>query len=161
MSRIFVHRCDFAERLNPILHEIICRESNNKDLIDQGALMTSWKMFYPEFLEVSDCAISLLKKLGVNQSLKLIDLWGQIYKPGDFQMPHTHHPHDFSFVYYVNAPEGSSPLYFDDTKQTIIPEAGKMVLFESHVKHSVPKNNCYGRSVIAGNIEFENIILQD
>lgn len=160
MSKIIVHKCLFAEEMNPILHKIILEKSVTEDV---GALMTSWKFFTDEFLVVGNYALNFIENLKVTppagkfSKLKLVDLWGQLYRFGDYQIPHQHHPNDFSFVYYVNTPEGSSPLYFDDTKQTIFPKAGKMVLFESWIRHSVPKNQCEGRSIIAGNIIFENL----
>lgn len=160
MAKIIVHDCSFANEINPTLHKIITEKSLNKDA---GAWMTSWKYFTDEFLFVGNYAINLIKKLNINppqgksNDFKIVDLWGQLYNVGDYQIPHQHHPNDFSFVYYVNTPEGSSPLYFDDTKQTITPKEGMMVLFESWIRHSVPENQCEGRTIIAGNIIYKNI----
>ena len=47
-----------------------------------------------------------------------IELWGAIYNKGHYALKHRHGDPDdpekrvVSFVYYVNAPEGSSPLVF-------------------------------------------------
>ena len=49
---------------------------------------------------------------GNKDPLVLYDLWGQYYKKNQYQESHSHHPHHWAFVYYVNTPEGASPLIF-------------------------------------------------
>ena len=84
--------------------------------------------------------------------MKLTHLWGQLYNEGDFQESHDHVPHDYTFVFYVNTPEGSSPIVFDSSMEEIQPTSGMLLVFPGWVKHSVPKNKCEGRSIIAGNL---------
>ena len=63
-----------------------------------------------------------------------------------------HKPSIHSFVYFVRCPKGSSPLVFTTSKKRVKAEEGKIVVFPGHVLHHVPKNNCEGRVVLAGNI---------
>ena len=84
------------------------------------------------------------------------NIWGQWYRKGDFQIAHTHYPNQWSFVYFVNTPRGSSPLVFSRSKKKVAAKAGNMVIFPSWVRHQVPPNKCEGRSVIAGNFFYAN-----
>ena len=38
------------------------------------------------------------------------DMWGSIYKKGDYAIEHSHNPADISFVYYVKAIEETSKI---------------------------------------------------
>ena len=84
----------------------------------------------------------------------MMDLWGQVYNEGDYQISHSHLPSHVSFVYYVNTPKGSSPLVFAQSGKKVKAESGKMVIFPGSIYHHVPKNKCEGRSVIAGNFYY-------
>ncbi len=117
-----------AEKINPILHNIIVERS---DKLDKGALMTNWDCFsIPEFISIADYARSLR---------------------GHYQEYHDHREIDWAFVYYVNTPEGSSPLVFLNHGR-FYPRSGDIVLFPGHERHYVPPNQCDGRSIIAGNL---------
>ncbi len=87
----------------------------------------------------------------MNPQIKCSELWGVLYKEGDYITEHNHSPSLFSFAYYVNAPKGSSPLVFVMSGHEIKPEAGKLVIFESRLVHKVPPNKCKNRCVIVGN----------
>ena len=67
-------------------------------------------------------------------------------------MSHAHHPSAYSFVYFLRCPKGSSPLIFTTSGKRIKAEEGKVVIFPGNLKHHVPKNKCYDRIVLAGNI---------
>lgn len=58
----------------------------------------------------------------------------------------------FAFVYFVNAPEGASPLVFPTSGREIKAEPGKLVLFPGPLRHKVPVNNCDNRITIASNV---------
>ena len=133
-----------AEKINPILHNIIVERS---DKLDKGALMTNWDCFsIPEFISISDYACGL-----TDQPSKLVDLWGQLYNRGHYQEYHDHREIDWAFVYYVNTPKGSSPLVFLNHGR-FYPKSGDIILFPGHEQHYVPPNQCDGRSIIAGNL---------
>ena len=78
-------------------------------------------------------------------------VWMAKYKKGEYTVSHTH-PGDFSFVYFVKTPSGSSPLVFTTSGKRIKAEEGKLILFSSRLKHHVPKNRCDNRIVLSGNL---------
>ena len=85
-------------------------------------------------------------------SFKLAHCWSVLYNKGDGVESHNHFPYTISFVYYVNTPEGSSPLMLDDEEIDIVD--GRVVLFLSHRYHSVIPNQIDGRCAIVGNILY-------
>ncbi len=58
----------------------------------------------------------------------------------------------FSFVYFVNTPEGASPLVFSTSGRKVKAQPGKLVLFPAPLRHKVPVNKCDNRVTIASNI---------
>ena len=82
-----------------------------------------------------------------------MNIWFAKYNKGDHTSNHCHMNYALhSFVYFVRCPKGSSPLVFTTSKKRVKAEEGKVVVFPGHVLHHVPKNNCEGRVVLAGNI---------
>ena len=68
-------------------------------------------------------------------------------------LEHSHlHFCTLAFVYFVNAPKGSSPLVFPTSGKKIKAEPGKLVLFPPSLNHKVPINKCDNRVTIASNI---------
>jgi hypothetical protein len=144
---IQAHKYPEAADINSVLHKIIC---DNSVTSDKGALMTQWDCFnIKEFNVLADYAKSLLDK-----PTKLVDLWGQVYNEGHYQTFHNHIHNDWSFVYYVNTPPGSSPIVFRGMSKRIKPVAGMMLLFPGYVDHYVPPNKGVGRSIVAGNLVY-------
>ena len=83
----------------------------------------------------------------------IIALWGNIYHKGDYTDSHDHMPGVYSFTYYVKVPDGSAPFIFDDLGETWEPKEGDLVLFPSHLNHSVPEHTIdEDRISIAGNL---------
>ena len=161
-TKIHIHQYPFAERLNPILHKIIMDRADKEDM---GAIMTDYFSFgVSEFEKIGNYALNLIRgwewsretPVIVHDPLTLHAIWGQWYRKGDFQVAHTHYPNQWSFVYYVNTPKGSSPLVFTTSKKKVLAKAGQMVIFPSWVRHQVPPNKCEERSVVAGNFFYEN-----
>tara|TARA_R100001594_G_C3913612_1_gene233921 strand:- start:116 stop:592 length:477 start_codon:yes stop_codon:yes gene_type:complete len=85
-----------------------------------------------------------------DNKVTLKEVWSLVYDQGMSLAPHTHDGSDYSFLYFVNTPEGSSPLIIDD--YVVEPEVGKLVIFKSKTSHYVPTNNCEGRCVVAGEL---------
>ena len=161
-AKIHIHEYPFAEKINPVLHKLILEKSVNEDM---GALMTDWESFsVPAFEQIGDYAISLIRgwkwsldtPVRQEDPLKLSNLWGQWYRKGDYQIAHTHYPNQWSFVYFVNTPRGSSPLVFTTSNKKVAAKAGNMVIFPSWMRHHVPPNKCEGRSIVAGNFYYMN-----
>ena len=88
-------------------------------------------------------------------STKLNGSWIADYGIDDYAVSHDHTRHgDFSFVYFINTPSGSSPLVFTTSDVKIEAVAGRLVIFPGNVLHHVPKNKCERRVTAAGNIIF-------
>jgi uncharacterized protein (TIGR02466 family) len=81
-------------------------------------------------------------------------------KLNDFHGSHTHPNSLLSGVFYLQVPEGSSPIVFDDPRSFrkfvslpklenstnwervhFVPEEGLLLIWESWLDHEVPKNN--------------------
>ena len=72
---------------------------------------------------------------------------------GQETLEHAHSLYaTLAFVYFVNAPKGSSPLIFTTSGKKIKAEPGKLVLFPGPLLHKVPVNKCDNRVTIASNI---------
>ena len=79
--------------------------------------------------------------------------WAARLNKGQQTLEHDHLFYStFAFVYFVNAPKGSSPLVFTTSGKKIKAEPGKLVLFPSPLKHKVPVNKCDNRVTIASNV---------
>ena len=136
-----------AKDINPDLHRVICENSVTQD---KGALMTQWDCFnVKEFQVVAEYA-----KEQLIRPTKLVDLWGQVYRIGHHQSYHNHVHVDWAFVYYVNTPQGSSPIVFRNINIRIKPITGMMIIFPGHMEHYVPPNRGDGRSIVAGNLVY-------
>lgn len=112
--------------------------------------------------EVSKMVHLYASRLGVDisrESFQCQEGWMNIYNKKDFQEFHYHGGFLFSAVYYVQAPENSSQLIFEsplpptmnplpvtlhggltDERARFNAEAGKIVVFRSHLRHCVPSN---------------------
>lgn len=72
--------------------------------------------------------------------------WAHIHKPLESTEPHNHKPCDFSFVYYVKAPEKCGSLAFlmdsgsNDRPVVVDPKEGRLMFFPSWMMHKVSKN---------------------
>ena len=152
-----------AEELNPILHQLIIditKDSEHPN--NMGALMSEpYDFTVKEFNIIAEYAKEVLGDLKdapypyKPNPLKLVELWGQYYKKGDYQITHAHNPLSWSFVYYVNAPKGSAPLVFTSSNKKIFPKPGMLVLFPSWLEHYVPKHKCEEiRSVVLGDFFY-------
>ncbi len=103
--------------------------------------------------------ISLIKEWIVNLMMvnrnfnsRIDDCWAARYDKGDYTVSHNHYTCIFAFVYFIKCPRGSSPLVFTTSRKKIKAEEGKVVIFPGYLYHQVPKNQCDGRIVLAGNL---------
>jgi hypothetical protein len=71
----------------------------------------------------------------------LIGIWPFAMTKDLCHASHRHDECDFSGTYYVELPAGSGPIQFhNDTEiYTIKPIAGTLLIWPSHIRHSVPK----------------------
>ncbi len=105
---------------------------------------------------------SIIKKtynVEKNKSFSMkASMWFAGYDKGHYADSHHHLPYSlFSFVYYINAPEGSSDLVFTTSNIKIEAVEGRAVIFPSYLRHHVLQNKSNGRLVLAGNmVSFKN-----
>lgn len=113
------------------------------------------------------------KHFNSNDSYKISEAWLNAYHNGDFQEPHFHPGYDFSAVYYVQIPENSSSLVFEnptlgyemrpiktsietELNQTSVyykPIEGQLLIFRSNLRHGVlPHQNEKPRISLAFNL---------
>ena len=123
------------------------------------ATMTEWNLITPEIENLKDYIINSLKELpdalrwGPAGDFKFKYLWANIYREGEYTTFHSHHPEDFTMVYFLTAHDGDAPLLFEDSKTRIYPEEGLMALFPGYVCHSVPKHmSHHERITLSGDI---------
>ena len=101
--------------------------------------------------------------------LDFIETWGAIYKHQDYTVPHQHWPCTWSWVYYAQVDEKSSPLVLYNivengsdkiSNMQLRPRTGQLVMFPSYVIHGVDKTGGIGedqwRIVLAGNIMLQH-----
>ena len=83
----------------------------------------------------------------------IFNTWAARLDKNQETLEHSHlHFCTLAFVYFVNAPKGSSPLVFPTSGKKIKAEPGKLVLFPPSLNHKVPINKCDNRVTIASNI---------
>jgi hypothetical protein len=120
--------------------------------------MTDWFMQreYPIFNSVGDIAIKFAQEASPCEvQLELCDIWGAIYKRGDFTKAHDHWPHPWSFSYYVKS-DGTTPIAFPDSPCYFYPKTNDIVLFPGILRHSVPIHESdEERIIVSGNIDIK------
>ena len=82
-------------------------------------------------------------------------MWVNVLPQGGSHTSHIHTNAVLSGTYYVNAPEGASPIVFEDPRHAMMmaapprktsiyesrtPKAGTLMLWESWLRHEVPMN---------------------
>ena len=160
---LYSYKYPQSAELNPILHQVIIKRTRNSDHPNNmGALMSEpYDFTVKEFNIIVEYSKSVLHELKdapypyKPNPLKLVEVWGQYYKKDAYQISHYHSHSDWAFVYYVNTPEGSSPLVFDKSEKEVYSKAGEVVIFPGWLIHHVPENKGEGRSVISGNLSYE------
>jgi uncharacterized protein (TIGR02466 family) len=106
-------------------------------------------------------------------NIKSITTFASEMVKDDEHLPHFHPNCSYSSVFYLQTPEGSSPICFDDSRPhhrfvnkpiirhtmhnakifSIPPKRGMLLIFDAWIEHFVPKNNCAeGRITLVSNI---------
>ena len=163
------------------LHE--CTSTNNLDYkstynADQG--IENNNDVAPFLNYINEKALEYLEKCGYDSSG--IKLHAKIFvsemRNGDSHNVHIHPNCILSGIMYLQTPEGSSPIVFSDvrsarrmmslpktndtfinqTETAIFPKQGMLLMWESWLTHSVPKNHSTdGRITIVFNFSSVNI----
>ena len=97
-------------------------------------------------------------------------MWVNVLPQGGSHTSHIHTNAVISGTYYVNAPEGASPVVFEDPRHAMmmaapprqagiyesrVPKAGTLMLWESWRRHEVPMNRAASERI---SISFNCII---
>ena len=90
--------------------------------------------------------------LDKGSNFRITQCWGNRFNEGQGEMKHNHFPYTMSFSYYVNLPEGSSPIIINDEPIDI--EEGQVLLFSANQMHYVPNSDVDNRYAIIGNILY-------
>ena len=157
------------KNINPILESEIRKlggEKTNKTNLKCYMTSHECHKLSKSFKNFSDYVLSIIKdNLKCKLNLCMTNIWGAIYKKGEYAISHDHSGDRcvFSFVYFVNVTKECSPLIFqniekpwEDNDTIIIPENGKLVIFDPKLQHYVPPQNVdHERVIIAGNIDSE------
>ena len=129
------------------LEEEIRKSGDKQDYkTNVKAYMTDWVMTdKPGFNQLSEKVKSICSFLGkkyYNRTIqpRISDMWGMIYKKGDYAIEHDHWPALWSGVYYIKAPTNSGDLLFSQLKQRITPKDNMMIIFDGGTRHSVEEN---------------------
>ena len=172
VQKVYTFEYPYANELNPKLHQYIETHANKEHSVNLYARKTKWQTFTEDFLTIANWVKKVIPEitdpdiangeLDYNDILHLNELWGVIYEKGENSGRHNHYPNRWSFVYYVNVPEGSAPLIIcgdrgEDELRTI-PTAGECILFPAWINHYVPENNCEGRCAVVGNFDFKDTL---
>jgi hypothetical protein len=153
------------EDWNGRLKEAILKEGDKQNReTNVQADMTSWKMhsdnksFQALLRIIVNEKLDKFDELGLVQDGKVAvycqDMWGAVYKKGDYTKEHSHKGALYAFTYYVQVPEGSSPLVFTNPGlMQIQPRTGTLLIWHADYKHMVPEQQVDGeRIMIAGNL---------
>ena len=99
----------------------------------------------------------------LSSSYEIQNTWIGIYDKGQIARSHNHEPAYKSFCYYISSEEPSTPMIFDDVGLRISPLTDMLIVFPSHMNHSVPPSSGGERIMAAGNINatFEKIEFRD
>ena len=154
---IYVYDYPHAKELNPIIHRIILEKAETPDM---GATMTDWKCRnIKEFRLIGDYVLNLQSDFCISSfSLKMMDLWGQVYNEGDYQEYHYHPASYFSAVFFFTNPENSGNLVFRSPLEPDMlplkngqmndfswrncfynPPAASLIIFRSSLMHMVER----------------------
>jgi uncharacterized protein (TIGR02466 family) len=113
------------------------RNANNIDQIDQQYQNIPFVNFINNHVNI------FLQQQYNNFSERsvLVGIWPFAMTKDLCHAPHRHDECQFSGTYYVEIPAGSGPIQFhnDTTIHVLNPTAGTLLIWPSHIRHSVPK----------------------
>ena len=120
------------------------RNQGDLDQIDQFC-QTVPDVLFINFIK-SHCDLFLQQHNNFSQRSVLIGIWPFSMTKDLCHAPHWHDDSYLSGTYYVEIPKESGPLQFhnDQKIHTMNPVAGTLLIWPSHMRHSVPKREFVG-----------------
>ena len=131
------------EKLNDILYPMI-RDEKKYHISEGTGKRTTFNIHRKKELRNF---VNWVREIFPNHKIAIS--WCVVYNKGEGARKHSHEPYPMTFVYYINLPEGSSPLIVED--KTINVSSGELVVFSGNKYHEVSPSTVDGRCVIAGN----------
>ena len=129
--------------------------TNVKASMTTYSVFNETKIFDVLFNTIIDISTDVCKP-DPKYNLILDNAWAATYQKGDYTKAHTHRPYVYSFVYFLNETNPSTPLIFTDSNFTHTPKKDQLIIFPSLLRHHVPKHSSdTDRIVIAGNMTYE------
>ena len=121
-----------------------------------GSHMTDWNR-----INKHEIVSKFIEWIEDEMDARMVSIWGVLYGENGGIKEHNHKGSDYSFVYYINVPKNSSPLCFPalyrDYDLPIPAKEGNVLIFDSFLRHYVPKSNHNGRCVLSGNLMGKNV----
>jgi len=166
---IFIGEYPFHKQLKDEISPILenCYDEMGKKT-NVKATMTDWN-WGSDIVRVQRLKECILKEVHSNMKwrtfdendkvtdLIMHDFWGNIYKKGDYTIPHDHLKCDFSFAYFLKTKWYHPPFIFTTSRRKIRPKEGTYIIFPSYLIHHVPKNRFKEtRITLVGNMSFDN-----
>jgi len=167
-----------------IYHYLKCLKDMNRTSNDNGWIsdvQTSFgvhdcrgdNVLWPLHEKVNEIVNVFSEKFGARFKMKCNESWFNYYGKNDYQEEHIHPNNHFSAVYFVKSDEGSAPFVLRNPKTnmcaykreglndlnfesvTYHPTNNSLLVFESCVKHMVPKNTTEERITMSFNYSEE------
>jgi len=147
---------------------------------NKGRVVSNVGGYQSEILPIMH-KITLTYQIAYDYQIILLNLWFNVNRKHNFNHPHVHNSCNFSGIYYLNVPKNSGVLRFNNPDKiiqslsfyegpfhnyngsnnsqfVITPEEGLLVIFPSHLEHSVePNQNDEPRVSIAFNIKINKV----
>ena len=131
------------------LKDEICESIENmEDVHDKKTIvkakMSHWDINSDEISKLKTFIMDNKSGLGsysyYGRDIKKFYVWANCYEKGDYTVEHDHIPSLLSFAYFLKSKRHFSPLVFEGKwrKIKIKPIEGRIVIFPSHIRHSVP-----------------------
>jgi hypothetical protein len=130
------------------------QKTNVKAIMSSYWVWEETNVYNPLLDKIMETSNKVFPILDVRYRYELRSSWSAIYKEGHYTQPHAHAPSHISFVYYLKADSGSSPLVFDECDFQIQPQDDMLVVFPSYLWHSVPEHTGEDRICLAGNLSW-------
>ena len=166
---------DYTKPLHKHLLSIVIREGDKQKnrTSNVKANMTEW-MMHNKWIEFETLA-SIIKILLAQDTLPkskdeviktehkydMREMWGAVYRKGDYTKRHWHWPCTWSFGYYLKTSKNTSPILFNNAMRADLignviyyPVVGDLIIFPSEIYHEVPVQEAdEERVMIAGNLQ--------
>lgn len=157
-----------SSELNPLIEKDLrlMGFSKNTDNNNVNAFLTTeFKSNFSQSLKqieiyILECVEKYNQKItgGYVKNPSITSMWAALYQKNNFTESHKHMPNTYSFVYFVRSEKKHSPLKFDNSLFSFSGKPGDLIIFPSHIWHSVPKQKIMSQRItLIGNIKYDSV----